>query len=199
MDKLYSIKEDTLQRLANTIRHVNGKTSTYTPDEMIEAVTTIMDSITYLLVDENGMEIPAVFVDNETIFTATADDIRDGKIAANQNGIVEGTKYIPDYRAEEGIIYVKPGNPIEIGMFSDMCEFTELQAIMYDWNSYGTSTVDLRKVVVDGYVYDVGNAEPVSKVTVDSETQTIKFGVVNDGIRPLVVRYMIIKEDVEDV
>ena len=45
MEKLYSIKESTLVGLANAIRVVNGEKKTYTPEEMIEKVTTIMESI----------------------------------------------------------------------------------------------------------------------------------------------------------
>ena len=46
---------------------------------------------TFVLVDENGDEITGVLVDEVTIFDATADDIKLGKIAASDSGIVIGT------------------------------------------------------------------------------------------------------------
>ena len=46
---------------------------------------------TFVLVDENGNEITGVLVDEITIFDATADDIKLGKIAASDSGIVIGT------------------------------------------------------------------------------------------------------------
>ena len=196
MDKLYSIKESTLTRLANAIRIVNGENKTYTPEEMIEKVTTIMDSITYLLVDENGTEIPAVFVENETIFTATADDIRLGKVAANQNGVIEGTKEIPNYRAMEGYEIIKAGNQLNISLFSDMCQYTTLQCIVCGYNTTVTDSVSAEKVVIKDNVYDVGSTSVLAKVSVDAATQTIVLGLTNNGESRLIVRYMIIKEDV---
>lgn len=87
----YIIDESTLQGLANAIRKVTGETRTYTPTEMIEAVTNIMESATYILVDESGREIPAVYVDSEKVFDATAGDILSGKTAATDSGITVGT------------------------------------------------------------------------------------------------------------
>ena len=46
---------------------------------------------TFVLVDEKGNEITGVLVDEITIFDATADDIKIGKIAASDSGIVIGT------------------------------------------------------------------------------------------------------------
>lgn len=87
----YVIDESTLQGLANAIRKVTGETKTYTPDEMIVAVTNIMESPTYILVDSSGRKIPAVYVDSKQVFTATPNDVRAGKIAASDTGVIEGT------------------------------------------------------------------------------------------------------------
>lgn len=195
MEKLYSIKESTLVGLANAIRVVNGEKKTYTPEEMIEKVTTIMESITYVLVDEDGNEIPAVFVENETIFTATENDIRIGKIAANQNGIVTGIKEIPTYQAIEGYVTIKPGKSMDIPLYSDMCNYTTLQGIVCRYNTAVSNSVSAEKVVIKDNVYEVGSTIELSTVTVDSVAQTIKLGLTNDTEFSLVVRYMIIKEE----
>ena len=46
---------------------------------------------TFVLVDENDNEIAGVVVDEMTLLTATAEDIKQGKIAAVDSGIVTGT------------------------------------------------------------------------------------------------------------
>jgi len=44
----------------------------------------------YLLVTEDGTEIPAVLVDEEVIFTATEYDLREGTVAASGSGVIHG-------------------------------------------------------------------------------------------------------------
>ena len=46
---------------------------------------------TFVLVDENGNEMVGTLVDELTIFDATAEDIKIGKTAATDSGIVTGT------------------------------------------------------------------------------------------------------------
>lgn len=46
---------------------------------------------TFMLVDENNNEIPAVVVDELTLFDATAEDLKIGKVAASDSGIIIGT------------------------------------------------------------------------------------------------------------
>ena len=46
---------------------------------------------TFVIVDENNNELTGVVVDEITLLTATAEDIKLGKIAATDSGIVTGT------------------------------------------------------------------------------------------------------------
>ena len=46
---------------------------------------------TFVLVDESGYEVTGVIVDKMTMLTATAEDIKEGKVAAVDSGIVTGT------------------------------------------------------------------------------------------------------------
>ncbi len=46
---------------------------------------------TFVLVDENNNELTGVVVDELTLLTATAEDIKSGKVAAVDSGIVTGT------------------------------------------------------------------------------------------------------------
>lgn len=45
---------------------------------------------TFILQDESGNEFTGVVVDEVTVFTATAEDIKLGKIAATDSGVVTG-------------------------------------------------------------------------------------------------------------
>lgn len=192
---VYIINSDTLEGLANAIRSVNGSSKEYTPEEMIEEVTNIMDAATFILVDKDGNEYPAVYVDSNIEFTATEDDIRLGKTAITGAGVVTGTKDIPNYRAEEGLCIVKSGKGLDIPLYSDMCEYTHLQSILCEYNTTVDDSVSAEKVVIHDIVYEAGTVNALANVTVDSETQTIKLGLTNENEHSIVVRYTIIKED----
>ena len=46
---------------------------------------------TYLLEDNDGNQFTGILVDELTVFTATAEDIKIGKVAGTDSGIVTGT------------------------------------------------------------------------------------------------------------
>lgn len=191
----YVIDGATLEGLGDSIRSVTGSTKKFTPDEMIEEVKNILDATTFILVDTDGNEYPAVYVDSDTVCTATANDIRKGSVAITPEGVIEGTKEIPTYRAVEGHEVVDAEQSMNIFLYSDMCQYTVLQAIVCRYGTSMKNSVSSEKVVIDGSVYNVGSTEVLSTVTVDTDTQTIKLGINNDSESPVIVRYMIIKED----
>ena len=192
---LYTIRSETLEGLGDAIRSVTGATKRYTPEEMIREVTDIMNAATFILVDKDGNEYPAVYVDSSIEFTATEDDIRLGKTAITGAGIVTGTKDIPNYRAEEGFWVVEPNDRLDIPLYSDMCEYTHLQVIVCEYNTTIDDSVSAEKVVIQGNVYDVGSITSLSTVSVNLGEQTIKLGLANVSENPAVIRYTIIKED----
>lgn len=125
MSNYYIIEETTLQNLANAIRRINGETRMYTPDEMIQAVTNIMDSVTFLLVDEYGAQYPAIFVESKTIFDATPDDISLGKTAASDSGIIIGTGNMsPDAEDNAFILVDEAGNELSAVMTEEEVDLT---------------------------------------------------------------------------
>lgn len=192
----YIIDSATLDGLADALREVSGDKRTYTPAEMIEAVTTILDSATYILVDENGRELPAVFVENETIFDATANDIRAGRVAVTSEGVTVGTKDIPAYHTTEGFAVAPAGNEMEIFIpVSDRYDFTKLQAIICPYNTSTADSVAAEKVSIDGNVYEVGETTAIAAVAVDHESKTIKLGITNEGEHLCVIRYFTYKEE----
>ena len=188
----YVIDESTLAGLANAIRTVTGDSKTYTPNEMIQAVTNIMESATYILVDGSGREIPAVYVDNEVVFTATPNDIRIGTTAVTDAGITEGEKEIPAYHTHEGYRVVTNGSRFVIP--HEYYDYTKLQVIICAYNTSLTNSVGAKKIVVYDKVYDVNSTESLSNVVKDNETECVDLGIVNDTGGICVLRYFMYKE-----
>lgn len=188
----YVIDGDTLKGLADAIRSVTGETRSYNPTEMIEAVTNILDG-TYILVDENGTEIPAVFVESETRFDATANDIRIGKVAVTDSGVTVGTKEIPSYHTMEGVALITAGSDIKI-LGVRYYDFTKLQALICAFNTTLEDSVATEKVSIDNKVYAVGSTEPLATVTANDSDETIDFGIKNEASQLCLVRYFAYKE-----
>lgn len=190
---------DKLKGIADAIREKTGSTELMTIDEMTENIE-FMDASgdttgTYILVDEEGNELAGVLLDEEVVLTATPNDIRLGTTAVTEAGVTEGEKEIPNYLAEEGKRVIKSGDRLDIPLHSEMCEYTYLQAIVCVYNTNTSNSVSAEKVVIGDNVYAVSSTEVLSTVTVDSDSQTIKLGLINDGSSSVVVRYTIIKED----
>lgn len=148
---------------------------------------------TYIIRDEAGNEFPAVMVENETVFDATANDIRLGKVAATNEGITEGTKEIPAYHTFEAARLITAGSAIEIPNFKN-CEFTKLQAIICRFNTGLTNSVAAEKISINSNVYAVNSTELLSTVTVDVSNFKISFGLKNESNKPLILRYFTYKE-----
>ena len=150
---------------------------------------------TFLLVDEAGNEIPAVFVDEEVEITATPNDIRLGTTAITGDGVVVGEKEIPAYTMTEGTSLVLPGKKLQINLYSDVCNYTKLQAIICAWNTNMYNSVSAEHVVIDDKLYDVRSAEVRSVISVDNSTQSINLGIVNNSNNRVLIRYITYKED----
>lgn len=188
----YIIDGTLLQGLADALRNVNGDSRTYTPAEMIEAVTTIMESATYILVDEEGKEYPAVFVEKETVFTATANDIRVGTVAATAEGVTVGTKEIPAYHTTEGYRLIPSGSACVIPL--ERYDFTKLQAIICDYAGSVSGSVAAEKVVIGDGVFAVNSTEQIAAVTKDAANNQINLGITNESESSCLIRYLTYKE-----
>ena len=188
----YIIDESTLKNLANAIRSVNGETKTYTPDEMIKAVTNIMDSVTYILADEFGNEIPGVYVESKMVFDATPNDIRIGTTAVTDDGITEGEKEIPAYYTYQGYRIITAGSAFKHR--GKNCDYTKMQALVCAYNTSLANSTSTEKVSIDNYVYPVQSSESLAQVSIDIDNSTIDFGITNDTSKPQILRYFYYKE-----
>lgn len=150
---------------------------------------------TYILVDSDGNEVVATLVDEATVFDATANDIRLGKVAATESGVTTGTKDIPAYHTTEGVEKIPVGSALTIPMFSDKCQYTKLQALICTFNTIVSDSVATEKVSIDGKVYNIGSTTVLSEVSVDSVNQSINLSLMNDSDHPVVIRYFTYKEE----
>jgi hypothetical protein len=151
---------------------------------------------TYILVDENGYEVPATLVDEPVTLTANAaTDIRKGMTAVTDEGVVTGEKEIPSYVSSEGAVRIPAGETLSISMFSDLCKYTKLQAIVCAYNTSLANSVAAEKISVNDAVYAVNSTIALSSISVNEEKQTIDFGLTNTGSSPVVIRYFTLKEE----
>lgn len=150
---------------------------------------------TIVLRDENGNEFVAVLVDEEVDFTATADDIREGKVAATDYGVTVGEKYIPGYLASHGIKIITSGKQFSIKLpDNDLYDYTKFQAMLCIFNKNSTNSVNCDRVVIENNLYGVLSTVSLSEIQLDHEDKTIEFGVMNETSSPYLIRYSTIKE-----
>lgn len=184
---------DKLSAIAEAIRDKTGKEESLTLEQMVTEIGAIdTQAKTYILVDEDGNEIPAVLVDEPVEITATANDIRLGTIAITGDGVTEGTKEIPSYHTSFGTKLITNGSKFVLYMKN--YEYTKLQAIFCPFNSSMTKSVAAEKVVIDDDVYPVQSTEIESSVTIDTVNACVDFGITNNSGKPYVLRYSSYKE-----
>lgn len=153
------------------------------------------DTQAYILVDENGNEYPAVLVGEETVFDATANDIREGKTAATEDGVTIGTKEIPAYITTEGIKVINPGEPFVITLNDGKHAYTKLQAVICRYNTSLADSVAVEMTCIEDRVYAAGSTEALSEITIDDGEKAINLGITNTGSNPSLIRYFTYKEE----
>lgn len=154
---------------------------------------TVDDTQTYMLLTEDGTEIPAVMVGEETVFTATENDIRAGTVAATDSGVTTGTKEIPAYYVHEGVKIVTPGSTFVIS--DNDYDYTKLQALFCLFNSNSSNSVATEKVAINTDVYAVQSTDSISVIQKNDANKTIEFGVSNETTSPKILRFMFYKEE----
>ena len=147
---------------------------------------------TYIFTTADGAEFPAVLVDEETVFTATANDIRIGAVAATEDGVTTGTKVIPSYNTTEGIKIVAAGDSFSLPI--EEYEYTKLQALVCAFNTSLSDSVSTERVAINDNVYDVLSTSIVAEVTIDTVNKCVNFGFSNESNEPKLIRYFTYKE-----
>lgn len=152
---------------------------------------------TVIVEDESGNSFTGVVVGEEVVFTAGLNDIRAGKIAANADGVVTGTKDIPGYRTQQGFYLVQPGEAFSINLPAyDQYNYTQLQCIMAPFNTSVDDSYAVDKIVLDGAVYMTGSTEKISDVTKNDETKSIDLNITNDSDNIYFIYFFTYKEEI---
>lgn len=147
---------------------------------------------TFVIVDEDGHDVPAVLVDEEVVVTATAGDIRKGKTALTYDGLVVGTCDMSNSRFAEGHVEISNGEPFVIP--HEYYDYDNFQAVICRFNTNVTDSVGVIKVALNNSVYDVQSTEPISMIVKDDVNKCINLGVINDTGNTCIIRYFIHKE-----
>lgn len=152
---------------------------------------------TFILTDGDGNEITGVIVDQETIFTAGDNDVREGMVYASDDGVSTGTKDIPAYRTTCGTVGIFPGESFLITNLADYDKYnyTELQCIICKFNTTLNNSTCAEKISLNNKVFPVNSFESESDVVKNSELKAIDFNIKNNSEDIYVIHYFTYKEE----
>ena len=152
---------------------------------------------TLKLVDSNGSELLGVVVDQETIFTAGDNDVREGMVYASDEGVSTGTKNIPSYHTCTGVKVIPVGSELKISNLDTTTgyyDYTQLQAIVCSFNTSISNSVSAEKVSIGDNVYNVNSTDTLSAIIKNHDDKSINFGITNDAESPCIIRFFTYKE-----
>lgn len=135
---------------------------------------------TFIITDADGNELTGVVVDQETVFDATAADVRIGKTFASDEGVAQGENTIT-YRTSEGVELIMPGADFCITSLKlyNAYNYTKLQCIITKYVS-SMDQMATEKIVLNNNVYNVGSSISMAQVTKNNEGKTIDLNIIND-------------------
>lgn len=148
----------------------------------------------YIFVDDNGNEFAGTFVSQETVFNATENDVREGKVFASELGVKTGTKFIPSYVVSEGYTVVTENSEFAIKNLKHLYDFTRLQALICPYANSFAESVSTEKVAINTDVYAANSNESLSKITTDDTNRWIKLNITNTSGKIYLIRYFTYKE-----
>lgn len=152
---------------------------------------------TVILTDGNGNEITGVVVDQEVLFTATDNDVREGMVYASDDGVSTGTKDIPAYRTTAGTVVIDPGTDFTVHI-SDykQYDYTVFQCMVslvnFDDinNSVSTSMVSLNNCV-----YEVNSIDKLSDISKNNDTKSIDLNITNTTENYYIIYYFTYRQE----
>lgn len=151
---------------------------------------------TFIIEDADGNSMTGVITEQQTLFTANAaEDIREGKVAATDAGIVTGSAVVPNYHTTEAVRYIPDGSAFTIPLSTlDSYKYTKLQVIICSYNTSVTDSVSAQKISILDKVYDVNSTTELATVIKDDDNKAIDLGIINDSGSPCLLRYFTYKE-----
>ena len=181
--------------LADTLVSKGEEASVTEPfDDLVQKAADYIPK-SYIFVDENGNETVGTLVEEVTVFDATENDVREGKVFASELGVKTGTKFIPSYVVSEGYRVITSGSAFSIPLAGqNKYDFTKLQAILCPFNSSMSDSVAAEKVSIEEKVYAANSTEAIADVLKDSENKEINLQITNESDIPYILRYFTYKE-----
>lgn len=152
---------------------------------------------TFVITDENGNEITGVVVDQEQIFTATDNDVREGMVYASDAGVSTGSKNIPAYHTNAGKRLILPNSNFVIPLSEDNAyDYTALQCIisLADPDNFDNS-VNTDRIVLNHSVFQVNSSVKLADVIKDSDALSIDLNITNDSDNYYFIHYFTYKEE----
>lgn len=152
---------------------------------------------TFILTDENGVELTGICTEKEQIFDATDNDVRQGSIYASDHGVSVGQKVIPAYHTCHGFRLITKGSVLSIPNQMptiDSYDYTKLQGLICTFDTNPVGSVSTEKVIIEDNVYNVQSTEVVSTVIKNHDSKNVELGITNDTNGLLVLRYFMYKE-----
>jgi hypothetical protein len=153
---------------------------------------------TYIIADSDGNELVATYVESETIFTATDNDVREGMVYASDSGVSEGKKNIPAYRTERGTCMIFDGEELVLADMEkyEQYDYTQLQCIIAPFNSSVKESVASDKIVLYDSVYPINSITPLSTVSKNANDKSISLNLVNNSGQDYIIHYFTYREEV---
>lgn len=152
---------------------------------------------TFIITDADGNELTGVVVDQETVFTATDNDVREGYVYASDSGVSTGTKDIPIYRTSAGMKMVAPNENFSLYIPEyNSYDYTVFQCMisLVDFDNVDNS-VNTTMVVLNDGVYNVNSIDIVSSISKNIETQSIDLNINNDSDNYYIIHYFTYREE----
>jgi hypothetical protein len=147
---------------------------------------------TFIITDADGNELTGVVVDQETVFDATDNDVREGKVYASDSGVSTGTKEIPVYYSNYGYKLV-PANK-EATIYIPRYNYENLLVTISTYDTNWDQSLNVTYISIDNGMYAVGSTTKLADITTDEEDQQIKLGITVNEKSAL--RYFVITEEI---
>lgn len=150
---------------------------------------------TLVLTDSNGNEFTGVVTGQKTVFTATKDDVKTGKIFASDEGIQTGED-TRTYRTTHATHLVLPNQDFSIPLAQyDKYDYTKFQAVISEFNTTEFDSLSVEKFVLYDSVYNVNSDDKVSDVTKNEDTKSVDLNITNNTDNTFIVHYNTYKEE----
>lgn len=145
------------------------------------------------IVDDNGVQALAVVVDEEADYelSATAKDVKVGKVFIGANGLDVGTNDAPCCRFTNGVHEVYPGVEFMLCFKeANQWDYSTVHAVITNKNT----PFKVERLIVHDNVYD-SNGTEIAEVTKDSVNNCIRFNIKNETTEVQLLHFFVCKEE----